>query len=246
MSRGNKRAQGFCRLCLSHGPLCNSHILPEYLYRHFYDEQRRALVVTLDRPQSPKFQQSGFKEFMLCPSCEGLINEYEKVFKSEWIDSGVMRSVTNGNQILEFKDLNLHRLFHLSVLFRASCSSHGIFSEVQLDSVNHERIRKLLLESRSPSESDYPVVCASLLLEGAPSDQFIGPPHFIWFGRWRVYYFTFAACQWLYFGPSVELPDTLRGQLKNSKPIHIIQREWMAFEHYKKMFHLSKKQERIE
>jgi hypothetical protein len=57
-----------------------------------------------------------------------------------------------------------------------------------------------------------------------------------------VFYFTFVACQWLYFGPAVKLPVNLRGQLKGHEPVDVIQREWMAFDHYKMLFNQSRMQ----
>src|SRR6266849_5839504 len=111
---------GICKLCREDKPLCSSHIIPEFLYRPLYDDNHRAIEVSLI-PKKAHLLQKGYREPLLCFECEQRINKYEVYFRDIWYEKKklppvVMRQYVEINGI----DYTLFKLFHLSIVWRAS------------------------------------------------------------------------------------------------------------------------------
>jgi hypothetical protein len=70
-------ASHICRLCGSDGPLCFSHVLPEFFYEGTYDEGHRFVSVTDHPRHRPRIMQKGLREHLLCAACEGRLSRYE-------------------------------------------------------------------------------------------------------------------------------------------------------------------------
>src|SRR5713101_805393 len=76
---------GICKLCLLRKERRFSHILPEFCYKPAYDSKHRAIEITLEPLKENRNLQKGYREYLLCDDCEGLINdEYEKYFLNVW------------------------------------------------------------------------------------------------------------------------------------------------------------------
>lgn len=148
-----------CRLCLHDRKLCDSHIIPEFLYTDLYNDDRQMVGVTGRGKKGWKPLQKGATERLFCESCEQhLSNFLEGPFKSEWIDKSPLPDPWPSDhiEVVKVNDYPAFKLFHLSVVFRAGISSLPTFSEVQLGQ-HEERLRKLLL-NRDPGRADrYPV-----------------------------------------------------------------------------------------
>ncbi len=133
-----------CKLCDEQQTLCDSHIIPEFCYRALYDERHKAVLVKNEPARESKLQK-GFRERLLCPDCEAFLNEsYEKYFKEIWFDLGKCPSTTDERVIrVDGLDYRRFKLFHLSVLWRASISTREEFSAVSLgphEAVMPERV----------------------------------------------------------------------------------------------------------
>ena len=135
-----------CRLCLKEAELRNSHILPEFLYGNLYDEKHRTLLISRG---DEKVIQKGLREKLLCQSCETKLSKYEQYAK-EIIDE-IPNFAKDDNLGLIYSDgvdyVKL-KLFQLSILWRASISSHVAFSQVNLGS--HENIIRTMLDTGNP------------------------------------------------------------------------------------------------
>ena len=70
-----------CRLCGNDGPLCRSHIVPELAYNPIKNDKSQ--MYNLGR----KAVQVGYREKMLCQTCEGILSAYETKFKELWMDT---------------------------------------------------------------------------------------------------------------------------------------------------------------
>lgn len=146
-----------CRLCLQERDLRRSHIIPEFLFRELYDDDRRMMGITGTGPRGWRYLQRGMVERLLCDDCEQLINDnYELPFYRNWIRNCPIpnpwgqRSHINTNS-----DYDTTKLFHLSILFRASVSSLATFNQVDLGP-HEEPIRQMLLNSNAGALGDYP------------------------------------------------------------------------------------------
>lgn len=67
-----------CALCLKEKPLCDSHIIPSFVYKWLKDTSATGY---LRSGKSPNLrQQDGLKLKLLCNECESILNEIETLF----------------------------------------------------------------------------------------------------------------------------------------------------------------------
>lgn len=141
-----------CRLCLKESELRNSHILPEFLYENVYDEIHRTLVISNEKE---KFVQKGIREKLLCQKCETKLSKYEKYAKELILEiPNFTRDDNLGLLYSESVDYTRLKLFQLSILWRASISSHIAFHQVKLGPHEH-KIRSMLDEGNPGKVIDY-------------------------------------------------------------------------------------------
>lgn len=147
-----------CRLCGKNKPLCDSHIVPEFLYKDLYNENHKMMGINGQGNKGWKPLQQGLYEKLLCESCEQFFNdEYEKPFLQQWtITSPLPDRMREGEVYAGLYDYPKFKLFHLSVLFRASVSSLPSFAAVRLGK-HEERIREMLVTKNPGKVSDYPI-----------------------------------------------------------------------------------------
>jgi hypothetical protein len=133
-----------CALCLQAKKLCNSHIIPEFMYKPFYDLQHKFQAVH-SQANKITFHQSGAKEYLLCRDCEERLNKYEtyvsRAMRKLHVDFDALRV----GDLLHF-DMEYKRgkLFYLSVLWRMSVATTPFFKDFSLPGHN-EILRNLIL-----------------------------------------------------------------------------------------------------
>jgi len=192
-----------CKFCLRDAELQRSHIVSEFFYR--YDEKHRVLNVDMS-DHYPVFDQKGRREKLLCVDCEQYFNEhFEKPMKRMWIDERKLPQVLEGDGVvisgLEYVPF---KLFHLSVLWRASVSS--VAATVSLGP--HEtRIRQMLLACSAGAVTEYPIVARALYLPKTRevADGVVALPQRGRQGGQTVYCAVFGGCAWYYVVASHKL-----------------------------------------
>lgn len=159
-----KNKWGLCRLCVRERRLCDSHIIPEFLYRPAYDTDGRMHSIR-DFGKKSGFLQIGAFEPLLCSECEAFLNDtYEQPFLHFWLgDGAAARAEKSRNAIVSGIDYGPFKLFHLSILWRASVSQSRMFSQVSVGREHEERIRTMLVDQKPSSEDDYPLIATFLL-----------------------------------------------------------------------------------
>lgn len=164
-----------CALCLRDAILCDSHVIPEFVYKPLYSEKRRMVgLLATDDSLKRKYIQKGLREKLLCSKCEDLINtRYEQPSLSYWRKITAVNkhphptlsmSIVSGGdlgpsvKLLRFRGFNYtqFKLFLLSVLWRSSVSSLPEFWQVKLGR-HEESLRKMLLASDPGCQGKYPV-----------------------------------------------------------------------------------------
>jgi hypothetical protein len=153
-----------CRLCLRERDLRKSHIVPEFLYAPLYNEKGHMMGVNGLGRKGWRPLQNGIKQPLFCEECEQHFNEYfEKPFKRLWLDTPALPSPWPQREPMWVKvDYTSFKLFHLSVLFRASVSTLPTFAEVSLGP--HEgQIRKQLLALDPGPPTRYPIMGLALI-----------------------------------------------------------------------------------
>lgn len=150
-------SKSICRLCLLPKILRKSHIIPEYLYRDLYNDNRHMMGITGKGSKGWAKVQKGLTELLFCDDCEQLFNEkYEKPFLNDWLQNNPLPKKLTPEQSYTIKmpSYEHFRLFHLSILFRASVSSSPTYNEVNLGR-HEEIIRQMLLNNDSGNNWQY-------------------------------------------------------------------------------------------
>jgi hypothetical protein len=189
-----------CRLCGQQASLSRSHILPEFLYKPTYDGAHRALELRREE-QAGRFIQKGHRERLLCERCEGQLSRYEKYFKEVWFDRKALPSrLEPGIHVhtVDGLDYRLFRLFHLSLLWRASISEQDFFEHVALGA-HEDAIRRLLLGDDPAQPELYHWMAAAIMHEEGAWDHMIMQPVVRRIDDRTTYVFLFAGCLWFYF-----------------------------------------------
>jgi hypothetical protein len=136
--------------------LLDSHIVPEFLHRPIYDEDHEAIYFDSTRKG---IRRRGFWEELLCRECEERIGKLESYFADLWFKQGVRPElVIRGNRPLRVAGLDYTRfkLFHLSILWRASIATLRPFQEIRLG-IHEERLRSMLLTGVAGPAELYPL-----------------------------------------------------------------------------------------
>jgi hypothetical protein len=199
---------GVCKLCREPRKLCDSHIIPEFMYKPLYDKHRMIFVSQENgHSKREKPLQLGLREKLLCSECEGDINtSYEQPNIGLWRGLAEERPVrgisvtplrgddrSRGAQI-EGLNYPSFKLLLLSMLWRASVAKRSDYAEVTLGR-HEERIRQMLREKNPGSQDDYPCLVyvftepnfglmgrpARTRLDGFISYQFLLPSMLLWF-----------------------------------------------------------------
>lgn len=200
-----------CRLCLREQPLCASHILPEFVYTPIY-ENHKAVEVARDREKARQFQK-GMREHLLCEGCEQKLNVYETYFANLGLDpvAGLRDDLAREVHAIVGLDYLKFKLFHVSVLWRASVTSLNFFKAVSLGERWERRARSMLIKNDPGLPAEFPI-CA-MALEDADGSR-LGTRMLMdvmtkRMGGHRAYLFFFGGYLWHYF-VSTSWPAHLR------------------------------------
>jgi hypothetical protein len=66
-----------CALCQQNKQLCDSHIVPEFMYQHMYDANHRFRVLSRNEVDATRFLRKGLREELLCRDCEAKFSKWE-------------------------------------------------------------------------------------------------------------------------------------------------------------------------
>jgi len=188
-----------CKLCLKESDLCNSHIIPEFLYKSVYDEKNRMLMISDNSETSNIPYQKGLRERLLCKNCESKLSKYEKYAK-ESMYGGIVIKVRKVNFGLEIiVDYKSFKIFQMSILWRASISSHDFFANVSLGYPHEERMRKMIYEENPGRQYEYGCLVITSFKYIEKIQKFITMPEkFHYMGHW-AYRFVMGGVLWIYF-----------------------------------------------
>ncbi len=159
-----------CKLCLKDIKLCKSHIYPEYMYKHCYDEGHTYIEFDAEKDSYNKKRRKGLYEKLLCRDCEDIIMEYENYAKSVLYDEAKPH-IYSGNKgfIKKEYDYKLFKLFVLSLLWRASVSNRKSFNLAKLGPYE-EILRLILLNKQDTDVSYFPSVIFQTYIDTNPAD----------------------------------------------------------------------------
>ena len=187
-----------CRLCHKDKILRFSHIVPEFLYADLYNEKGHMMGINGQGRKGWKPLQQGIREHLFCEECEQHFNEYfEKPFRQQWVVNCPLPNPWNMPEPHWVAvDYSSFKLFHLSVLFRASVSSLPTFAEASLGP-HEERLRQMILARDSGEQWQYPIFGLALLHHKTRAIvQLVSQVQQGHFGGQRCYAICYAGVQW--------------------------------------------------
>lgn len=147
-----------CRLCQRESELRHSHIVPEFLYSELYNSKQQMMGINDRGSRGWAALQIGIREHLFCEPCEQHFNEcFEKSFHLAWVKNYPLPRLWKTEQLEKIRvDYTPFKLFHLSVLFRASVSSLPTFAEVSLGP-HEEWLREMLIRQDAGPADRYPI-----------------------------------------------------------------------------------------
>lgn len=190
-----------CKLCHQIATLCISHIIPKFAYKQsglIGDKRKFDVHCFSDRSKSELHKQDGFKEYLLCESCERRLNQWETYASKSLFDgsSPAIRRI-NGDCILGGLNYVSLKLFTTSIIWRMSVSQHGFFSMVQLPSRHEEAMRQMLLHENPREHWRYGCNISMLTHCGKPIAGIFSQPKPYSVGKGRLCYrFLFSGMLW--------------------------------------------------
>lgn len=151
-----------CKFCLEDRKCIKAHIIPNSLYQPIFDDKKGMLIIP-DKPELyPKKQHTGiYDENIICEECERLFSkpdDYAKSFFSAKIyeDSFIIYDNKKVGYIINNYDYHNLKLFFISLLWRASTTTHPCFSNVNIGPFENQ-IKEMIKNNNLGDENDFSV-----------------------------------------------------------------------------------------
>jgi hypothetical protein len=166
-----------CKFCLKDvSKLVNSHIIPRSFFKKLTkgSEKYSLLLKVGEKKTNREFKQAGISDStILCEKCEQLFAPFDKHGFEAITDALEAKKIYQDHlgkscaYIAERADYQLLKLFALSILWRASVSSHFFFEKINLG-IHENRIQKMIQNKDAGSTNDYSVLCFYLVKQHYP------------------------------------------------------------------------------
>lgn len=187
-----------CALCFNERKLCKSHIIPEFVYKPLYNEDRRIEVLSVLPNRKDWQEQKGLWEYLLCETCEQKFSVWENYSRKVLYGGTPIEGDQEGNLIrVRGLDYANFKLFQLSILWRSSVASLPFFERVKLGH-HEEKIRLLLLNSSPAAALQYPCVMFALKSPTGVVTDLIMQPERMRLDGHTSYRFIFGGFLWAF------------------------------------------------
>ena len=217
-----------CRLCHKDRMLRESHVIPKFLYLELKNSKRQIMGVTGLGNKGWEPVQDGAKEHLFCEDCEQHLNrELETPFRKFWQETSPLPDPWADDSPRQLKvDYNRFKLFHLSILFRASLCTLPMFSEVSLGP-HEENIRKLVLNLDLTEAHMYPVAGYAIVHHKTRElIKMVSKPQAFKLGGRRCYGIMYGGAEWWFCVASDRNPEFEAFALKGDGQLHLSVFPW--------------------
>lgn len=135
-----------CKLCGKEATLRMSHIIPRSYYRRLKKESSQLLLVS-SGDETPKRSNADPKERLLCNECEQYLSSAYEAYGTTIFKKS--ENVIRSDNYIVINGFNYKRtyLFYISILWRASLSTHPNFQTVLLEESLQELLRQCILSN---------------------------------------------------------------------------------------------------
>lgn len=191
----------------------DSHIIPNFQIRMLKRSEIRYYEVSTDPNVKDQPKQRGFTERLFCAKCDNVLLQRNEDYFARILKSRPLPNTEKTERLLVIRDHDYKRTknFLLSVLWRMSISSLGIFQAVSLGEKHEEAIRVRLLFDQEFDESEYPIIITAPFINGRFHSDLILQPDCIREGGNRVYRAVIAGLLYSFVVGSVKIDSELPG-----------------------------------
>jgi hypothetical protein len=212
-----------CRLCLREVELCDSHIIPEFLYSKMYDDKHRFTAMSADPIRAERYFQKGLREKLLCKDCECRFSVNENYARGIFFGGACFSTACELNLMkLAGVGYRKFRLFELSLLWRMGISTDAFFADVRLGPFE-EDLRFKLLNDDIGQPLQYPCAITKVLLQGEPMNILLAPDQVKLYGQ-TCYRMVITGFLFMFFVSKTPPPtDSLEyfGQADGTRFLHV-------------------------
>jgi hypothetical protein len=146
-----------CALCKTPSILKSSHIIPNAYFKQMKDKTGKLVSFDMEEDTPVVTAQDSWQEYLLCEKCEGKLSTLE----TKWIRNLRKADVlfAKGHRVVELPDFDYDsfRTFLLSILWRASVTSHEKFADIMLTAHDQEELRLAILAGSTTALGDWAV-----------------------------------------------------------------------------------------
>lgn len=148
-----------CKLCLQEKKCIKAHIIPESFFRLIKQNGKPILNLPDSISKYPEKSQIGiYDENLVCGDCERLFSPWDNYGHSFLVANFPKDKLfLDGNQalayVIENYDYQKLKLFFISILWRASASSHKDFSNINVGPFE-PKLKKMILNN-DPGDINY-------------------------------------------------------------------------------------------
>lgn len=226
-----------CKLCTKDRDLCNSHIIPEYLHKPVYNEDKQVVVYVANDSKKNQISQKGITNKLLCKDCEQLLNKYEQLYV-DFFDNIAHIIPSEKPDCFIIPNINYvtFKLFHMSILWRTSVTNEPSLEEIQLSPKHNEKMRKMILNCDPGEYYEYPCILFLITNENKVRNDVVAPiSKGKWFGH-NMFRFIFGGFLWNFIVSSHTIQFPYKELfLKPDNNLYVLKQEFTSISEVRKM-----------
>ncbi len=152
-----------CRFCLERRQLIEAHIIPKSFFERIRTDEPNILVNESDYPK--RSPQGVYDKGILCGRCDNTIGKWDQYAQEvltmdmATFTTIVEQGIGNGAELSEYDYAKL-KLFFISLVWRASISTHSFYAKVNIGSKFEEKALQMLKSDDPGDAHDFGVVIA--------------------------------------------------------------------------------------
>lgn len=174
-------------------------------------------MISTDRDVAADFGQKGYREYLLCESCEDKTGRWDH-YASQVFYRKQHRQPEMGNRRFRFPEVSYKefKLFLMSLLWRMHSAEGALFNNIDLGQKHSERVRNALLIDDPLSQDDYPCFITAVMIDGQFCEDWLFQPEATRTDGRRWYHLLVAGYLFSYVVASHPLPKGLTEHSLNS------------------------------
>jgi len=154
---------GLCRFCLEQRQLIEAHIIPKGFFERIRSDEPTILVNKSDYPK--RSPQGIYDKGILCGPCDNIIGKWDQYAQEVLtVDMSGFTLIAEGQNIGGWErpeyNYELLKLFFISLLWRASISTHSFYAGIDIGRKFEEQARQMLRDGRAGGAHDFGVAIA--------------------------------------------------------------------------------------